>query len=127
VRSDHESGVGEIPKVEAVGELPEIGIGMLGYGFMGRAHTNAFRTLAYMTWPPPFVPRLVMIAGSNEAAVAAAARPYGDEKLDVRLARRGERSSGSAVRQRRSELGSCGCDGCGGRERQACPMREAAR
>ena len=30
-----------------------IGVGMLGYAFMGRAHTNALRTLAYMTWPPP--------------------------------------------------------------------------
>ena len=30
-----------------------IGVGMLGYAFMGKAHSNAYRTLAYMTWPPP--------------------------------------------------------------------------
>jgi predicted dehydrogenase len=55
----------------------EIGIGMLGYGFMGKAHANAFRTLTYMTWPPPLVPGLVAIAGRNEEAVAEAARRYG--------------------------------------------------
>ena len=35
-----------------------IGVGMLGYAFMGKAHSNAYKTLAYMTWPPPLVPRL---------------------------------------------------------------------
>ena len=32
---------------------------MLGYAFMGKAHSNAFQKIAYMTWPPPLVPRLV--------------------------------------------------------------------
>jgi predicted dehydrogenase len=54
-----------------------IGVGMLGYGFMGRAHVNAFKTLQYMTWPPPLRPELVTIAGRNEVAVAEAARRYG--------------------------------------------------
>ncbi len=36
---------------------------MLGYAFMGKAHSNAFKKIAYMTWPPPLVPRLVGIAG----------------------------------------------------------------
>jgi predicted dehydrogenase len=61
-------------------ELPEIGVGMLGYAFMGKAHSNAFRKIAYMTWPPPFVPRLVALAGRNEEAVAAAAQRYGYER-----------------------------------------------
>ena len=46
--------------------MPEIGVGMLGYAFMGRAHTNAYRTLAYMTWPPPADARLVAIAGRDQ-------------------------------------------------------------
>ena len=50
---------------------------MLGYGFMGKAHSNAYKTLAYMTWPPPLMPQLVSIAGRNEEAVAGAARRYG--------------------------------------------------
>jgi predicted dehydrogenase len=53
---------------------------MLGYAFMGKAHSNAFRKLAYMTWPPPLQPRLVAIAGRDEQAVAEAARRYGYER-----------------------------------------------
>src|SRR5712691_4076939 len=64
----------------AMTELREIGVGMLGYAFMGKAHSNAFRKIAYMTWPPPLVPRLVAIAGRNEEAVAAAAQRYGYER-----------------------------------------------
>jgi len=61
-------------------DVETIGIGMLGYSFMGKAHTNAYRTLAYMAWPPPLQPRLVAIAGRDEAAVTDAARRYGYEK-----------------------------------------------
>jgi predicted dehydrogenase len=59
------------------GEPREIGIGMLGYAFMGKAHSNAFRKIAYMTWPPPLRPRLELIAGRNEQAVREAAERYG--------------------------------------------------
>ncbi len=52
---------------------------MLGYAFMGKAHSNAFKKIAYMTWPPPLVPRLVGIAGRNEEAVGEAAERYGYE------------------------------------------------
>jgi predicted dehydrogenase len=57
--------------------VTEIGIGMLGYAFMGKAHSNAFKKIAYMTWPPPLQPRLVGIAGRDEAAVSEAAERYG--------------------------------------------------
>src|SRR6476660_72349 len=57
--------------------MTEIGVGMLGYAFMGKAHSNAFRKIEYMTWPPPLVPRLVGIAGRNEDAVREAAERYG--------------------------------------------------
>jgi predicted dehydrogenase len=59
--------------------MAEIGIGMLGYAFMGKAHSNAFKKIAYITWPPPLVPRLVGIAGRNEEAVGEAATRYGYE------------------------------------------------
>jgi predicted dehydrogenase len=58
-------------------DVKPIGIGMLGYAFMGKAHSNAYKTLAYMTWPPPLMPQLIAIAGRNEEAVAEAARRYG--------------------------------------------------
>src|SRR5204862_393480 len=60
--------------------MTEIGVGMLGYAFMGKAHSNAYHKLAYMTWPPPLAPRLVTIAGRDEAAVSEAARRYGFER-----------------------------------------------
>ena len=60
--------------------MSEIGIGMLGYAFMGKAHVNGYRTLAYMTGPPAIHPRLVSIAGRNEKAVAAAAATFGFER-----------------------------------------------
>jgi predicted dehydrogenase len=57
--------------------IPEIGVGMLGYAFMGKAHSNAFRKLTYMVWPPPFLPRLELISGRDEQAVREAAHRYG--------------------------------------------------
>src|ERR1700674_5779555 len=59
--------------------VPEIGIGMLGYAFMGKAHTNAYKKLPYMVYPPPAIPKLVAIAGRNEEAVKEAALRYGYE------------------------------------------------
>ncbi|HEX2427028.1 MAG TPA: Gfo/Idh/MocA family oxidoreductase [Gaiellaceae bacterium] len=61
-------------------ERNEIGIGMLGYAFMGKAHSNAFRKIAYMTWPPPLHPRLVAVAGRDAEAVSEAAARYGFER-----------------------------------------------
>lgn len=60
-------------------EAPEIGVGMLGYAFMGKAHSNAYKKLPYMIYPPPAVPRLIAICGRNEEAVAEAARRFGYE------------------------------------------------
>ena len=73
------SKVGFVTMGESSGgdDIPTIGVGMLGYGFMGKAHSNAYKTLAYMTWPPPLMPQLVSIAGRNAEAVAGAARRYG--------------------------------------------------
>jgi predicted dehydrogenase len=63
----------------AQGDTPTVGIGMLGYAFMGKAHTNAYKTIPYMMYPPPATPRLVAICGRNEEAVSEAARRYGYE------------------------------------------------
>lgn len=60
--------------------IPEIGVGMLGYAFMGKAHTNAYKKLPYMVYPPPAIPRLAAIAGRNEEAVREAAKRYGYAK-----------------------------------------------
>lgn len=64
----------------AEGEAPEVGVGMLGYAFMGKAHTNAYKTIPYMMYPPVAIPRLVAIAGRNREACEEAARRYGYER-----------------------------------------------
>ena len=56
----------------------EIGIGMLGYAFMGKAHSRAFREIARLD--TPLQPRLVAVAGRNEEAVADTAARYGYER-----------------------------------------------
>ena len=61
-------------------ELPEIGVGMLGYAFMGKAHSAAFLNVRQAAWPPSLQPRLVAIAGRDESAVAETASRYGYER-----------------------------------------------
>ena len=73
----NDTGFTTMASARAEGESPEIGVGLLGYGFMGKAHTNAYKTIPYMVYPPPAVPQLVAICGRNEEAVSAAARRYG--------------------------------------------------
>ncbi|MFL5865146.1 MAG: Gfo/Idh/MocA family oxidoreductase, partial [Solirubrobacteraceae bacterium] len=60
-----------------------IGIGMLGYSFMGKAHVNAYRTLPYIAADLPLVPHLVAVAGRNQTALAAAARRFGFERWET--------------------------------------------
>lgn len=75
-----ETGFTSMAGAKSEGDVPEVGIGMLGYAFMGKAHSNAYKTIPYMMYPPPAIPRLEAIAGRNEAAVAEAAKRYGYKK-----------------------------------------------
>jgi predicted dehydrogenase len=59
---------------------PEVGVGMLGYAFMGKAHANAFKTIPYMMYPPVAIPRLVAVCGRNAEATAEAAKRFGYER-----------------------------------------------
>ncbi|MGC8874135.1 MAG: Gfo/Idh/MocA family protein [Chloroflexia bacterium] len=72
-----EVGFTTMAGARAEGQAPEIGVGMLGYAFMGKAHTNAYKKYPYMIYPPVAIPRLVAICGRNEAMVAESARRYG--------------------------------------------------
>jgi predicted dehydrogenase len=65
--------------VSAAADFPEIGVGMLGYRFMGKAHSNAYQRMPFFFWPPVARPRLVALCGRDEAAVSEAARRYGFE------------------------------------------------
>jgi len=55
----------------------EVGIGMLGYSFMGKAHTNGYKKLPYIYYPPPAIPVLQGICGRNAEAVQQAADRFG--------------------------------------------------
>ena len=74
------SEVGFIKMAEVekkVEKIPEIGIGMLGYAFMGKAHSHAYIDLPIFFYPPPAKPVLVAICGRNEELVREAAKRYG--------------------------------------------------
>lgn len=58
-------------------DRPSIGFALLGYGFMGKAHSNALRTIPYIFWDAPARPALVAIAGRTEEGVREAATRYG--------------------------------------------------
>src|ERR671936_3114913 len=53
-----------------------LGVGMVGYAFMGRAHSQAWRTVGHF-FDLPLAPRMVAICGRDRAAVVAAARRLG--------------------------------------------------
>ena len=74
-----ETGFTTMAGAKAEGEVPEIGVAMLGYSFMGKAHSNAMKKIPYMMYPPPANPKLVAICGRNQDAVREAALRYGYE------------------------------------------------
>jgi predicted dehydrogenase len=62
---------------KTIGDIPEIGIGLIGHAFMGKAHSNAWKQMPYIFWPPAAIPKLVSICGIPEESVAEAAKRYG--------------------------------------------------
>lgn len=62
------------------GERPvggRVGVGVIGYGFMGKVHANAYRKIAWSFGTPAAFPRLQAMAGRNEAKLADIARRFG--------------------------------------------------
>ncbi|WKA49345.1 Gfo/Idh/MocA family oxidoreductase [Planococcus liqunii] len=56
--------------------MAKLNIGMVGYKFMGKAHSNAYRALP-MFFPDRITPNMKVICGRNTAAVSAAAAQFG--------------------------------------------------
>ncbi len=50
---------------------------MLGYAFMGKAHSNAYIKMPIFFYPPPAKPELVAICGRTQSKVREAAQRYG--------------------------------------------------
>ncbi|MFK0041672.1 Gfo/Idh/MocA family protein [Paenarthrobacter sp. NPDC090517] len=57
-------------------DLQPLRVGMVGYAFMGAAHSHAWRT-APRFFDLPLAPELTAVAGRNEEGVRAAANKYG--------------------------------------------------
>ena len=60
----------------------KINIGLVGYGFMGKAHSFAYRNIANF-FSINTVPVMKVICGRNEKAVAKAAKDYGWESHET--------------------------------------------
>ena len=66
---------------------PTINIGLLGYAFMGKSHSNGIRQINYMLADPPARAELTALCGRDEAALKAAAQPVRRPPHLHRLAR----------------------------------------
>jgi predicted dehydrogenase len=68
--------------MDADGTRTGVGIGMIGYAFMGRAHSHGWRN-ARSFFKPPAEPRLAAIAGRDEAAAGETARLFGWQSVET--------------------------------------------
>jgi predicted dehydrogenase len=60
----------------------EIGVGMIGYAFMGKAHANGWRQVPHF-YDLPAKPVLKTVCGRNEEMVKQAAEKFGFEKYET--------------------------------------------
>ncbi|UOY01717.1 Gfo/Idh/MocA family protein [Blastococcus sp. PRF04-17] len=63
-------------------DRPALGVGLIGYAFMGAAHSQAWRTAPHF-FDLPLRPRMTAIAGRNQAAVTDAAARLGWESTET--------------------------------------------
>jgi predicted dehydrogenase len=62
--------------------MPEVNVALIGYAFMGRAHSNAWRQVSSF-FSPRLTPRLKVICGRDQIAVRKAARRLGWEEWET--------------------------------------------
>jgi predicted dehydrogenase len=56
-----------------------VNVALIGYAFMGKAHSNAYRQVSHF-FSPRYMPRMKVICGRTPSNVRAAAREYGWEE-----------------------------------------------
>jgi len=66
---------------------PEIGVGLIGYGAIGRLHALCYRMLALAYPDLPLMPRLVAVATASSASAERARRELGDLAVTTRFER----------------------------------------
>lgn len=71
------------PAPDPAEAAPPLRVGMIGYGFMGAAHSHAWRS-AHRFFDLPRTPQLALLAGRSAEGVAAAATRYGAEATTTR-------------------------------------------
>jgi predicted dehydrogenase len=59
--------------------LPEVNVALIGYAFMGRAHSNSYRQVGPFL-NPRLTPRLKLLCGRDAKAVKSAAASLGWEE-----------------------------------------------
>ena len=59
--------------------MKTLNVGMIGAGFMGKAHSLAYAAMPMFFWPPPAVPHRKMVAEITEDRAEEAARRFGYE------------------------------------------------
>ena len=69
-----------IQKVSAGGRN-EVRIGLLGCGFMGKCHTNAYKKIPYIYADAGVMPRLLVLCDQNDRIVEREAARYGYEEF----------------------------------------------
>jgi len=75
--SDEKVGFVSMAKTKKSGVIPTIGIGLLGGGFMGKAHSNGYLKMPYIFWPPPAKPVLIKICDKDKDKAIEEAKRYG--------------------------------------------------
>jgi len=62
--------------------MPDVNVALIGYAFMGRAHSNAYRQVNHF-FSPRLRPKLKVLCGRTQSKVAAAARQLGWEEVST--------------------------------------------
>ncbi len=62
--------------------MTDVNVALIGYKFMGKAHSNAFRQVTRF-FPHKLEPRMKVICGRDAAGVEAAARQFGWEETET--------------------------------------------
>lgn len=61
----------------------ELGVAVIGYGFMGKAHSNAYANVARFFPEVPYRPQLKAVCGRDEAKVSAFGEVWGYETIET--------------------------------------------
>jgi predicted dehydrogenase len=72
----------ETPPKDLLMSKPPFRIGIVGYGFMGRAHSNAFRRVPNF-FDVPYVPILKAVCGRNRARAEAFQQTWGYDSVET--------------------------------------------